>query len=86
MIEEQHFTTLNVIPRLEDISINDARKLFFSYKEQGIVVHGLFDDDFWQLSDEYSIKGFNFKVEDYSSFGKAIGVTEEEYKSLVFPA
>ena len=83
MSNTQHFSTFTVIPMLEDISIDEARNLFFSYKNQGIVKYGLFDDDLWILSDEYANKRFDFVIENYTAFGKVIGVTETEYKSYM---
>lgn len=79
---KQHFTSISVIPELDNFSINEARNLFFSYKNKGVIRHGLFDEDLWFLCDDYAniTLDFNLDSTKFSSFGKYIGVTEDDYK------
>ena len=68
---KQHFTSISVIPELDNFSINEARNLFFSYKNKGVIRHGLFDEDLWFLCDDYAniTLDFNLDSTKFSSFG-----------------
>lgn len=64
MTTNEHFSTITVIPELDELTINDARIHFFAYKEKGIVRTELFDEDKWILSDERDNRGFDFSLDE----------------------
>lgn len=54
-------TAIFAIPEIDDITINEARRLFLAYKEKGIISNSNFDDDTWTLNNETTGFHFNFR-------------------------
>lgn len=85
MMTNKHFLTITVIPELDELTINDARRHFFAYKEKGIVRTGLFDEDKWILSDERDNRGFDFSLDEakFHDFGAQFHLTSTEFKQCL---
>lgn len=60
-------TAILAIPEIDDITINEARRLFLAYKEKGIISNSNFDDDRWTLNNETTGFHFNFQIDKINS-------------------
>lgn len=82
---ENKFTSILVISEIDSTTVNDARKLFFGYKEKKVILDGLFDDDRWHLSDEYATYNFNFILDEdkYKSFGSRMNIEADKFKTYM---
>lgn len=81
-MEKNKFTIITPIEDITDISINQAERLFFVYKEKKIITDGVFSDDKWFMSDEYAnyTLDFNINFDDYKEFGNFIGISIDDFK------
>ena len=78
-------TSVIMIPELNEFSYKEAKRLFLSYKEKGIITGGYFDDKSWSVTDEYANYGLNFDLRniDCDTFLNTIGITKHEYINYV---
>lgn len=85
MTTNEHFSTITVIPELDELTIIDARRHFFAYKEKGIVRTGLFDEDKWILSDERDNRGFDFSLDEakFHDFGAQFHLTSTDFEQYL---
>ena len=82
MSSGKHTATL-AIREMDKTTENEARRLFFAYKEKGVITDGLFDDDVWTLSDDvykYHLK-FAFSEEAFEKLGKSIKMNVDGFKA-----
>ena len=84
-MESKKYTSIISISEIDEITENDARRTFFSYKEKGIILDGLFDDDIWSLSDEYAHYSFDFTVnpKQYTEFGVSMVMSIDDFKKYL---
>ena len=78
-------TSVIMIPELNEFSYKEAKRLFLSYKEKGVITGGYFDDKSWSVTDEYANYGLNFDLRniDCDTFLNTIGITKHEYINYV---
>ena len=58
---DKHVAIL-AIPELDEITIKEAKRIFFAYREKDIISQSRFDDDIWDLNNETSGYHFNFEM------------------------
>lgn len=82
-MNNEKYTSILAISEIDEATINNARKLFFAYKDKKIITDGLFDDDNWKLSDEYAVHYLNFRLdkEAFKEFGLRLNIDENEFKN-----
>ena len=80
-MENGKHTAILAISEIDKTTINDARRLFFAYKEKSIITDGLFDDDRWSLCDEYARYHLDFQLDSkaFEEFSFKMKITEEEF-------
>ena len=44
-------TSVIMIPKLNEFSYKEAKRLFLSYKEKGVITGGYFDDKIWSVTE-----------------------------------
>lgn len=78
-------TAILAIPEIDDITINEARRLFLAYKEKGIISNSNFDDDRWTLNNETTGFHFNFQIDKnkFKQFGDDLKITCENFKTYL---
>lgn len=81
---DKHIEIL-AIPELDEITIKEARRIFFAYREKDIISQSRFDDDIWDLNNETSGYHFNFEIDSnrFKKFGKELHLTEDEFKEYL---
>ena len=81
-MDNKKFTVITPIADINDLSIKQAERIFFTYKDKKIITDGVFADDLWFLTDEYANYTFDFKVppDDYKQFGEFISLTLDDFK------
>lgn len=81
---DKHIEIL-AIPELDEITIKEARRIFFAYREKEIINQSRFDDDIWDLNNETSGYHFNFEIDSnkFKKFGKELHLTEDEFKEYL---
>jgi hypothetical protein len=82
MKTSEHFTTIIAISEIDNTVAAEARRKFFAYRDKGIIVSGLFDDDKWILSDERDRRSFDFTIDDnaFKTFGTRLNISVNEFK------
>ena len=82
MKTSEHFTTIIAISEIDNPVAAEARRKFFAYRDKGIIVSGLFDDDKWILSDERDRRSFDFTIDDnaFKTFGTRLNISVNEFK------
>lgn len=82
MKTSEHFTTIIAISEIDNTVAAEARRKFFAYRDKGIIVSGLFDDDKWILSDERDRRSFDFTIDDnaFKTFGARLNISVNEFK------
>ena len=73
MKTSEHFTTIIAISEIDNT---------VAYRDKGIIVSGLFDDDKWILSDERDRRSFDFTIDDnaFKTFGTRLNISVNEFK------
>lgn len=61
-MENEKFTVILSIPNIDNDAINEAEKIFLSYKDKGIIKTGYFTDNEWYVTDEYSNHKLDFNI------------------------
>ncbi len=76
-----NITTILVIPEIDEISINYAKKLFLGYREKGIITNSCFDDSVWNLNNETAGFYFNFEFDrdKYKDFGTKLNIELNDF-------
>ena len=46
---DKHVAIL-AIPEIDEITIKEAKRIFFAYREKDIISQSRFDDDIWDLN------------------------------------
>ena len=59
------FDTVLSMQTMDDECIEKARDIFANYKSLGIIHDCEFGDDIWQMTDEYSLIGFDFSIDEF---------------------
>lgn len=79
------YTAILAISEIDETTVNDARRLFFAYKEKNIITEGLFDDDRWSLCDEYAVYHLDFQLDEkaFEEFGLKMKITKDEFKNYM---
>mgnify|MGYP004481908951 CR=1 FL=1 len=81
-MEQKKFMVITPLMDITDLTINQAERIFFAYKDKKIITDCVFADDQWFLTDEYANYTFDFKIapDDYKQFGEFIGLNLEDFK------
>lgn len=81
---DKHVAIL-AIPELDEITIKEAKRIFFAYREKDIISQSRFDDDIWDLNNETSGYHFNFEIDSsrFKKFGEELHLTEDEFKDYL---
>lgn len=81
---DKHIEIL-AIPELDEITIKEARRIFFAYREKDIINQSRFDDDIWDLNNETSGYHFNFEIDSnkFKKIGKELHLTEDDFKEYL---
>ena len=81
---DKHIAIL-AIPEIDETTVNEARKIFFAYKDKGIVTNCVFDDDIWNLNNETAGFRFNFQLDKdkFKSFEKNLKINLSEFKDYL---
>ena len=85
MSTNKHFTTIVAISEIDNTATDEARRKFFAYKDKGVVVSGLFDDDRWLMSDERDRRTLDFTIDEtsFKNFGVRLGISSNEFKKCL---
>lgn len=80
-METEKYISILTIPELDDTSYEEARRLFFAYKDKHVIIGGLFDEKAWALTDEYANFSFNFdfSIDDFKEYGSFLNMSVEEF-------
>lgn len=73
------YTTILSIPDFDEATIKDARVLFLQYKKDRVILNCDFQDNKWNMSDEYSNVTFDFNVKRLSDYGEYLSITKEQF-------
>ena len=81
---DKHVAIL-AIPEIDEITIKEAKRIFFAYREKDIISQSRFDDDIWDLNNETSGFHFNFEIDcnSFKKFGEELHLTEDEFKDYL---
>lgn len=81
-MDNKKFTVITPIADITDLSIKQAERIFFTYKDKKVITDGVFADDKWFLSDEYATYSFDFNIapDDYREFGNFIDMDLDDFK------
>lgn len=60
--KNNNFIEIMMIPEINEMTVKKSKSIFNNYKQSGIIIEGIFDDDKWMLSDDYSNVGFDFSL------------------------
>lgn len=80
------FEELPVVNTYDKKSIETAKKKFKFYKEQHVIIQGNFEDDIWQLTDEYSRIRIRFHLNQLSYkryYQKVFQLSFEEFNTFL---
>ena len=80
-METKKYISILTIPELDDASYDEARSLFFAYKDKHVITGGLFDEKIWALTDEYANFSFNFDFseDDFKEYGSFLNMSVGEF-------
>jgi len=76
------FEVLKTKSEFDDSFIEESKIKFKEYKDQGIIKNSLFDDETWQMYDEYNNQGIYFDINKDSynlHYKKETGMTHERF-------
>lgn len=76
------FRVITPLMDITDLTVKQAERTFFAYKDKKIIIDCVFADDQWFLTDEYANYTFDFRIapDDYKQFGESINLTLEDFK------
>jgi hypothetical protein len=80
-MESTKYTPILTISELDDATYAEARRLFWGYKDKKVITDGLFGDQVWVLTDEYSNLTFDFRISEseFKEYGKILDMSLEEF-------
>ncbi|MDO4615205.1 MAG: hypothetical protein Q4B15_06200 [Lachnospiraceae bacterium] len=77
------YTAILEIPSLDSLSEDEIIRIFYIYKERGIVTSGDYADSVWHTCDEYANYSFDFEIPDFACFGDRFHLSEETFVTWV---
>ena len=81
MIAKKRYTAILAIPNMDDTTVDEARRLFFAYRDSGVIRESMFDDPQWRLTDEYANYTLNFslKENEFKEFGELFSISANDF-------
>ena len=84
-MESGKYKAVLPIAEIDGATVRKARRLFSAYREKNVITEGAFEDDSWNMCDEYANYHLNFSLdsERYSAFAKRLGLGEDAFKDYL---
>lgn len=85
MMDNPKYTAIIAIANIDETTVQEAKRLFMSYRNTDVITSGSFDDDVWGVTDEYANYNLNFviKPDAFDSSGCFLQMELEEFKTYL---